>query len=184
MMFHFYNKAARRRQHSLKTYWTIQCSRMLKYNIVYECSHSRLGHSFTGFEVLTAMVTESSFLWVITPCNSLKVNQRFGGTCSFHLQGRRIIQAAYFMLFPSLSYSSSLQIKAKCYPKRRLIFNERRYVPEDTTLLNSGQVQGLRGKKIHCSPLLCCVLLDDRSYMNSDETHRIELWDLIIRFRL
>jgi hypothetical protein len=28
-----YNKAARRRQLNLKTYWTIQCSRMLKYNI-------------------------------------------------------------------------------------------------------------------------------------------------------
>jgi hypothetical protein len=29
-----YNKAARRRQHKLKTYWTIQCSRMLKYNVI------------------------------------------------------------------------------------------------------------------------------------------------------
>jgi hypothetical protein len=29
-----YNKAARRRQLNLKTYWTIQCRRMLKYNIV------------------------------------------------------------------------------------------------------------------------------------------------------
>jgi hypothetical protein len=28
-----YNKAARRRQHNLKTYWTIHCSRMLKYSI-------------------------------------------------------------------------------------------------------------------------------------------------------
>jgi hypothetical protein len=28
-----YNKAARRRQLNLKTYWTVQCSRMLKYNI-------------------------------------------------------------------------------------------------------------------------------------------------------
>jgi hypothetical protein len=28
-----YYKAARRRQLNLKTYWTIQCSRMLKYNI-------------------------------------------------------------------------------------------------------------------------------------------------------
>jgi hypothetical protein len=28
-----YNKAARRRQLNLKSYWTIQCSRMLKYNI-------------------------------------------------------------------------------------------------------------------------------------------------------
>jgi hypothetical protein len=30
-----YNKAAHRRQHNLKTYWSKQCSRMLKYNIVY-----------------------------------------------------------------------------------------------------------------------------------------------------
>jgi hypothetical protein len=29
-----YNIAARRRQLNLKTYWTIQCSRMLKYNII------------------------------------------------------------------------------------------------------------------------------------------------------
>jgi hypothetical protein len=28
-----YNKAARRRQLNLKSYWTIQCNRMLKYNI-------------------------------------------------------------------------------------------------------------------------------------------------------
>jgi hypothetical protein len=32
--WNIYNKAARRRQHNLKTYWTIQCSRMLKYNII------------------------------------------------------------------------------------------------------------------------------------------------------
>jgi hypothetical protein len=29
-----YNKAARRRQFNLTSYWTIQCNRMLKYNIV------------------------------------------------------------------------------------------------------------------------------------------------------
>jgi hypothetical protein len=29
-----YNKAARRRQLNLKSYWTIQCNRMLKYNIM------------------------------------------------------------------------------------------------------------------------------------------------------
>jgi hypothetical protein len=29
-----YNKAARRRQHNLKTYWAMQCSRMLKYSII------------------------------------------------------------------------------------------------------------------------------------------------------
>jgi hypothetical protein len=35
-----YNKVAHRRQHNLKTYWTIQCSRMLKYSII----HSSMLH--------------------------------------------------------------------------------------------------------------------------------------------
>jgi hypothetical protein len=34
--WNIYNKAARRRQHNLKTYWTIQCSRMLKYSTIYK----------------------------------------------------------------------------------------------------------------------------------------------------
>jgi hypothetical protein len=33
----------------------------------------------------------SSVLWDITPCSPLKVNQRFGRTYHFHLQGQRII---------------------------------------------------------------------------------------------
>jgi hypothetical protein len=35
----------------------------------------------------------SSVFWDITPCSQLIVNRRFGGTCSLHLQGRRIGQA-------------------------------------------------------------------------------------------
>jgi hypothetical protein len=35
-----YNKAARRRQLNLKSYWTIRCSRMLKYNIMSHTSNS------------------------------------------------------------------------------------------------------------------------------------------------
>jgi hypothetical protein len=31
--------------------------------------------------------------WDITSCNLLKIDRRFGGTCRFHLQGRRISQA-------------------------------------------------------------------------------------------
>jgi hypothetical protein len=31
--------------------------------------------------------------WDITPCSPLKVNQRFGGTCRLHLQGRKIRQS-------------------------------------------------------------------------------------------
>jgi hypothetical protein len=38
--------------------------------------------------------------WNITPCSPLKVNQRFGGKCRLHLQGRRIssLLATCFML--------------------------------------------------------------------------------------
>jgi hypothetical protein len=32
-----YNKAARRRQLNLKSYWTIQCNRILTYNITLQC---------------------------------------------------------------------------------------------------------------------------------------------------
>jgi hypothetical protein len=34
-----------------------------------------------GFEVLIVVVMKSSTFWDITPCNPLKVNRRFGGTC-------------------------------------------------------------------------------------------------------
>jgi hypothetical protein len=38
-------------------------------------------------------IPKTSVFWDITPCIPLKVNQRYGGTCGFHLQGRRISQA-------------------------------------------------------------------------------------------
>jgi hypothetical protein len=44
---------------------------------------------FVRFEVLTAVVMKSSIFWDVTPCSLLKVNQRFGGRCRHHLQGRR-----------------------------------------------------------------------------------------------
>jgi hypothetical protein len=46
-----------------------------------------------GFEVLTAVVMKSSIFWDITPYVPFKINRHFGGTCSFHRQGRRISQA-------------------------------------------------------------------------------------------
>jgi hypothetical protein len=54
-----------------------------------------LGSSFyyVGFEVLTAMIMKSSIFWNVTPSSPLKVNLHSGGTCHFHLQGRRISQA-------------------------------------------------------------------------------------------
>jgi hypothetical protein len=48
---------------------------------------TRIGGGYVGFEVLTAVVMNSSIFWDITPCSPLKVNRRFGGTCRLHLQG-------------------------------------------------------------------------------------------------
>jgi hypothetical protein len=61
-----------------------------------------IGLIYVGSEFLTAVVTESSVVWDITPCSSLKVNQHFGGTCRLHLQGRII------------SLEDSKQNKIKC----------------------------------------------------------------------
>jgi hypothetical protein len=38
-------------------------------------------------------IIKSSIFRDVTPCSSLKVNQRFGGTCRLYLQRRRISQA-------------------------------------------------------------------------------------------
>jgi hypothetical protein len=46
-----------------------------------------------GFEVLTAVVAMSSVFWDITLCIPLKVDIRFGGTCSLHHHGGRKSQA-------------------------------------------------------------------------------------------
>jgi hypothetical protein len=50
------------------------------------CNHVRV-------EALTAVVLKSFIFLDITPCSPMKVNQRFGGTCRFHIQGQRISQA-------------------------------------------------------------------------------------------
>jgi hypothetical protein len=66
--------------------------------------------SFTSYVILiscfflnNSAVIKSSILWSITPRSPLKVNRRFGGTCSLHLRGWRW----------------------RCHvpPKRRLTFN-------------------------------------------------------------
>jgi hypothetical protein len=62
-----------------------------KMNSVHNASScfSKIHFNSIGFEVLTAVVVESSIFWDITPCSQLKVNQRFGRTYRLHLQGRR-----------------------------------------------------------------------------------------------
>jgi hypothetical protein len=46
-----------------------------------------------GFEVLTAVIMKSYIFWDMMSYSSLKVGQRFGGTCCLNLQGQRINQA-------------------------------------------------------------------------------------------
>jgi hypothetical protein len=43
-----------------------------------------------GIEILTALVMKCTVFWDAKPCDSLKVNRRFGGTYSFYIHGRRI----------------------------------------------------------------------------------------------
>jgi hypothetical protein len=43
-------------------------------------------NAFVGFKVLTAVVMNSTIFWDITPCSSLSLNRRFGGTYCLHLQ--------------------------------------------------------------------------------------------------
>jgi hypothetical protein len=59
--------------------------------------------------------------WDITPCSSLKVNRRFGGTYRLHLQCRRISQA---------------RNQREVGGKDSFQLTTRRYIPEDSTLHN------------------------------------------------
>jgi hypothetical protein len=53
---------------------------------------------YLRFEVLTAVVMESSILWDITPCILLNFNWRFGGTCRLYLQGRALLLLSRWFL--------------------------------------------------------------------------------------
>jgi hypothetical protein len=46
-----------------------------------------------GFEVLRAVLINSSIFWDIKPCSLLKVYWRFGGTHNLYLHSRRVNQA-------------------------------------------------------------------------------------------
>jgi hypothetical protein len=72
---------------------------------------------------------KSSVFWAIRPCNPLKVNRRFGGTCSPYLQGRRVSQASRDCL---------LKIEVKCSSETPVDFQRTtwRYFPEDRNLHN------------------------------------------------
>jgi hypothetical protein len=94
--------------------------------------------------LITQKNTLKSFIfWDTMLCGPLKVNRRFGGTCLFHLQGRRIScvgnqresrwQAELVSYF---ALCSTLKMEAT-YPSETLVDiqqNTRRYIPEDQIL--------------------------------------------------
>jgi hypothetical protein len=49
--------------------------------------------SKVGFEVLIAVVMNSTIFWDITPCSPSRARRRYGGTYRLHLQGGRINRA-------------------------------------------------------------------------------------------
>jgi hypothetical protein len=88
------------------------CANMIKFSLV-------------KFEVVTAVVMESSTFWDITPCSPLKVNRRFREICRLHLQGRRIShernkreagnkQSNRKCIFPPASYVNPKSQQADC----------------------------------------------------------------------
>jgi hypothetical protein len=83
-------------------------------------------HGCSEFEVLTAVVIFCG----VAPYGSLKVNRRFGETCNFYLQGRRINQARnQHCLPPASRWFLAWLILRFCRrrqnvpPNRRLTFN-------------------------------------------------------------
>jgi hypothetical protein len=52
-------------------------------------------NKYVRSKVLTVEVLKSSIFWFTISCSPLIVNQRFGGTLQYHLQGQRISKAGY-----------------------------------------------------------------------------------------
>jgi hypothetical protein len=85
--------------------------------------------------MLAAMVMKSCIFWDITSCNPLKVSQRFGATCRFHFQGRRISRCEAGSK-QSLAYSLTQKMQVTYSSKTSIEFQrtKQRFVPEDGTL--------------------------------------------------
>jgi hypothetical protein len=95
---------------------------------------------------------KSSIFWDITPYSSFKVNRRFGKTCSFHLQGRRIASLCLppaFALISCVAYSSILKMEAICSSETSVYFQRttRRYIPEDK---NSSRIVCIQSARSYC----------------------------------
>jgi hypothetical protein len=79
------------------------------------CTGTQLSHA--EYEFLTAAVMNSSAFWDKPPCNPLKINRRFGGTCCLNLHGRKISQER------NQHEADSWRWRRYVPPKRRLIIS-------------------------------------------------------------
>jgi hypothetical protein len=94
-------------------------------------SHSRHGLLYNiGFEVLTAVIVTSSGFWDVTPCNLLKVNRCFVGTCHPHIWGREISQARNQREAGS---KQTFKMEPTCSSEALVVFRRRtlRCIPEE-----------------------------------------------------
>lgn len=54
----------------------------------------KTSHLSQAFVVLIVVSMKSTIFWDATPCSSIDVHRRFGGTPCLHLQGERVCQAS------------------------------------------------------------------------------------------
>jgi hypothetical protein len=79
-------------------------------------------HLFSIITELKITIIWSTFLWGIALCSPLKVNQRFGGTCCFHLQGWKISRARK-QCESNGRKKQTLKLELTCCSETRLTFN-------------------------------------------------------------
>jgi hypothetical protein len=89
--------------------------------------------SRVAFEAFAAMFSRSSIYWDITPCSPLKANDV---SEEYVAPIFRDLFATYFLLFPCLAYSLTLNIE-EIYSSETLVYFQRTtrvYIPEDRIL--------------------------------------------------
>jgi hypothetical protein len=79
------------------------------------------------YDVIRAAVMKSSAFWDTTPWRPLKVNRRFRGTCTLHLERWRVSQGE-----TSLACSLTKKMEVICYSETSVDFQriKRYYIPE------------------------------------------------------
>jgi hypothetical protein len=73
---------------------------------------------------------KNSIFWDITPCNPLKVKQRFGETCRFHFQARRVSRLRATCFHTGFLGGSIFDPKDSCEMSDDFQRTTRRYIPE------------------------------------------------------